>query len=226
MFYLKENEVLEDLQINNFYIIQNHKKYCFSVDSVLLSNFVKIKKNDFVVELCSGSGIISILLVAKYKIKQIIGFEIEKDLFDMSIRSKVYNKINNIQFINDDLINAKRYLRANQVDVIVCNPPYYVLPKDYSKISHKNLVSKYEVKTNITQILKTSNELLNEKGRLYLVYPFLRLQELLTIASSFNLIAKTLQFVYPKNKIESSVVLVELIKNANKGIKVLKPLII
>ena len=64
---LKEEagERLDDLQCNNLFIIQNPDKFCFGIDAVLLSNFIKVKKNGHAVDLCTGSGIVPILLSAK-----------------------------------------------------------------------------------------------------------------------------------------------------------------
>ena len=93
---LKENEVLDDLQLNNLMIIQNKNNYRFTSDSVLLSNFVKVGHKDFVVEFCSGSGVISILVNEKYKPKNIIGFELQSELCEMSNRTLLYNNITNI----------------------------------------------------------------------------------------------------------------------------------
>ena len=122
---LKGGEVLDDLQLNNLKIIQNRKHYCFTSDSVLLSNFVKTGPKDNVLELCSGCGVISILVNEKCKPKRVVGIELDKILFDMSVRSVQYNGINNITFICDDAKNILNYEKRQSFDVVVCNPPYF-----------------------------------------------------------------------------------------------------
>ena len=79
---LNENEVIEDLQFKNLKIIQNKKGFCFGIDSVLLSDFAKeIKDNSTVIDLGTGTGIISTLLCGKTKLKKIIGVEIQEEVY-------------------------------------------------------------------------------------------------------------------------------------------------
>lgn len=225
--FLKEDEVLDDLQLNNLMIIQNKNNYRFTSDSVLLANFAKVGHKDFVVEFCSGSGVISILLNEKCKPKKIIGFELQKDLCDMSNRSLNYNKIENISFINKDLKLASEEVGVGKVDAIVCNPPYYVLPKDESKINDKYYLTKYEVSTNLEEIFESAEKILKYSGKLFMVHVPSRLQEILAIAFKHNLICKKIQFVYPNSKKElSHLILCCFVKKGNNGCDVVKPLIL
>ena len=63
---LKENERIDDLGCNNLKIIQNKNWFCFGIDSVLLANFVSSNSSkNVVVDLCSGTGVISVILTQK-----------------------------------------------------------------------------------------------------------------------------------------------------------------
>ncbi|MBR1985188.1 MAG: methyltransferase, partial [Clostridia bacterium] len=156
MEFLKENEVLDDLQLNNLMIIQNKMDYRFTSDSVLLANFAKAGRKDFVVEFCSGSGVISILLNEKCKPKKVIGFELQPQLCEMSNRSLKYNKIENINFVNKDLSLAYEDVGVGKVDVVICNPPYYVLPENQTNINKKFKLTKYETSTNLEDIFASA----------------------------------------------------------------------
>ena len=79
---LKENERIDDLELQGLKIIQNTKGFCFGIDSVLLSDFAKeIKENSKVIDLGTGTGILAILLSAKSKLGHITGIEIQKEVF-------------------------------------------------------------------------------------------------------------------------------------------------
>ncbi len=216
---LKNGEILDDLQLNDLFIIQNRSKYCFSSDSVLLSNFAKMGKKDFVVELCSGSGVVSILCNEKYHPKNILGLEIDKELWDMSTRSLKINGIKNIEFLNLDLNNALQKISAGSVDKIVCNPPYFPIPNDKTNINEKYLSTKYEGKTNISQVVSMSSKLLKFGGKMFVSFPAERVQILLSEAAKNNLVCKKLHFVCARGK-AFHLVLAEFAKGGGEGCKI------
>ena len=223
MEFLKENEVLDDLQLNNLMIIQNKMDYRFTSDSVLLANFAKAGHKDFVVEFCSGSGVISILLNEKCKPKKVIGFELQPQLCEMSNRSLKYNKIENINFVNKDLSLAYEDVGEGKVDVVICNPPYYVLPENQTNINKKFKLTKYETSTNLEDIFASANKILKFSGKMFLVHISSRLQEILSLAQKFNLIAKKIQFIYPTENKTSHLVLINFVKGGKLACEVLKP---
>lgn len=223
MEFLKENEVLDDLQLNNLMIIQNKMDYRFTSDSVLLANFTKAGHKDFVVEFCSGSGVISILLNEKCKPKKVIGFELQPQLCEMSNRSLKFNKIENINFINKDLSLAYEDVGVGKVDVVICNPPYYVLPENQTNINKKFKLTKYETSTNLEDIFASANKILKFSGKMFLVHISPRLQEILSVAQKYDFIAKKIQFIYPTEKKLSHLVLIKFVKGGKLDCEVLKP---
>lgn len=112
---LKENERIDDLEINNLKIIQNKKFFCFGMDSVLLSDFAKnIKDNSIVLDLGTGTGIISILLTAKTKIRKIYGIELQKEVAELAKKSIELNQLNNkFEIINENIKNLEKYFKKN-----------------------------------------------------------------------------------------------------------------
>ena len=220
---LLENEVLDDLQCNGLKIIQNRQHYCFTSDSVLLANWLKLGHRDKVVEFCSGSGVISFLANAKNNPQKIVGFELDTYLCDMSKRSVVYNKVNNITFENCDLSLAKDVVGRECVDVVICNPPYFILKKD-EKINQKYLNAKYETSTSLDKIFKSANEILKYSGKMFMEHTPSRIQEVLSVALQYKFVCKNIVFVYPKNKNEARLVMFKFVKHGNNGLVVEKPI--
>ena len=126
MDILKENERIDDLEYKGLKLIQDETGFCFGVDSVLLSDFAKcIKRKSKVLDLGTGTGIISILLSKKQSDLKIYGIEVQEDVAEMASRSVKLNGLENtIEIINDNLKNLENHFEQGSIDAIVTNPPY------------------------------------------------------------------------------------------------------
>ena len=122
---LKENERIDDLQRNNYKIIQDPDRFCFGMDAVLLSGFARVPEGAKVLDLGTGTGIIPILLKAKTKAAHLTGLEIQAESADMAARSVKLNGLcEKIEIVNGDIKEAVRIFGAASFDVVTCNPPY------------------------------------------------------------------------------------------------------
>ena len=211
-FVIKQDEKLEDLLVNDYKILQSDKKYRFSRDSVLLADFCEIKQNDFVVDFCSGSGIIAFLIKAKNLWQKIVGVEIDKEFVDMANRTKLFNKMNDIDFVAEDVKNIDKIFKNGSVDVVVCNPPYYKnLPTNTTCV---NAQAKYEINLNLAELLHSASKILKNNGKLFMCYPLSRLQELCSESLKENLYLKTIKFIENSN---NKNILVKFVKNGKLG---------
>ena len=225
---LKDNERIDDLEFNNLKIIQNIDGFCFGIDSVLLANFAKkIKRNSNVVDIGSGTGIISIILSKKANIKKIYGVEIQKEFADMSKRSIELNKLEDkIEIINDDIKNINKYIKNNTIDAIVTNPPYKKIKTGVINENEKLLIARHEVKCNIKDIAEISTKLLKDKGEIYLIHKPERLVDIITSFRENRLEVKEIRFIQSTVESKPNLVLVKAVKNGGEFLIVDKPLII
>ena len=224
---LEENERIDDLEYKGLKIIQNKKWFCFGIDSVLLSDFAKeIKNNSTVLDLGSGTGIISILLSKKINAKKIVGIEIQKEVYEMSKKSIILNDLENVDFINEDIKNLNKIIENNSCDAIVTNPPYM---KKNSGIKNENeikLISRHEIKCNIEDIIKVSSKLLKDNGELYMVHRPDRLVGIIEILRKYKIEPKKIRFVYSREGENSNLILIKAVKNSGEFLKIEKPLYI
>ena len=225
---LKENEKIDDLEYKNFKIIQNKNGFCFGIDSVLLSDFAKqIKKNSKVLDLGTGTGIISILLCGKTELKKIIGVEIQKEVADMAKRSVELNKLENrIEIINEDIRKISKIFPANSFDAIVTNPPYKKENTGLTSKEKTQLISRHEVMCNIEDIAKISSKLLNSNCSIYMIHRPDRIVDIIYYFKKYNLEPKIIRFIYPKINKEPNLVLIKATKGGKEFLKIEKPLIV
>ncbi len=215
---LKNNERLDDLQYKNLFIIQNKDDYCFTSDAINLANFVHVSNFGRVVDLCSGSGVIGILVNAKNKVKDVILVELQKQLADMSLRSIQYNDLKNFQVINAPVQNVNKIIGKNVFDVVVCNPPYKVLGTTNKLNDNESIaIAKHEIKITLEEIIKEASSLLKFGGYFYIVNKEDRLVDIFTLCRKYNLEPKELKII--KSNV-SSIVLVRAKKGGKSGIKI------
>ena len=183
--------------------------------------------NSIVLDIGTGTGIISILLSAKTEANKIIGIEIQREVADMAKRSVILNKLENkIEIINDDINNIEKYFENNYFDVIVTNPPYQKNNTGLKSENEKNLISRHEIKCTLEDIIKKSFKILKDKGEFYMVHRPERLVDIMYLMKKNKIEPKELRFVYPKISDKPNLILINGIKNAKQFLKVEKPLII
>lgn len=225
---LKENERIDDLEFKGLKIIQNEKWFRFGSDSVILSDFAKnIKNNSNVLDIGTGTGIISILLSGKINAKKIVGLEIQDEVAEMAKRSVYLNHLENkINVINDNIINIQKYYSKNYFDAIVTNPPYQKNNTGLKSENEINLISRHEIKCSLEDIISESFYILKDKGEFYMVHRPERLVDILYLMRRYNIEPKELRFVYSKVGEKANLILIKGVKNAKEFLKILKPLII
>ena len=224
-------EVINDLLgYQDLKIYQNTDMFQFSLDSVMLANFVTInKKINNILDIGTGNAVIPIILSKKTNAK-ITGVEIQKQSYELACKSlKINNLEKRIEIINDDIKNYYKNIETETFDVITCNPPFFKL-EEQSNLNDSvyKKIARHEIALNLEDIIQISKKLLKNKGRLAMVHRPERLIEIITIMKNNNIEPKKicfLCFLYPKQNKEANILLIEGIKNGKPGIKILPPII-
>ena len=224
---LKRNERIDDLQLNNLKIIQNSKEFCFGIDSVLLSDFAKgAKKHKTIVDLCTGNGVIAILLSAKLpKARKIIGVEIQEYSSELANRSIELNNLQEkISIINKDLTTIKKDIPSGSVDLVVCNPPYK--PKGSGIINEKDskTIARHEISCTLEDIIKEAARELNFGGSFCMVHKVERMTDIFTLLRKHDLEPKRMRLIYPKIGEAANLVLIEGIKGGRPFLNMETPI--
>lgn len=222
MNFLVKNDLFD---YKNRYIMQYENAFKFSLDSLLLAEFVLIKKSDkFILDMCTGNAPVPLVLSLKTNL-EIVGFEIQKDIAYLANESVKINNIDNICIINDDIKNIGKYYSKNYFDIITCNPPYFNTLESSLKNKNEYLtIARHEVMINLETIFKIAYDFLKDNGVFYMVHRSSRLDDVLYYSRVYKMNVKLLQFISTKKDGDLNTILVKCVKNSNSGIKILKPI--
>lgn len=225
---LKEKERIDDLELKGLKIIQNEDGFCFGVDAVLLSDFAKdIKKNARVLDLGTGTGIISILLCGKTQLGKITGIEVQEEVCEMAQRSVILNQLEEkMDVVSSNILDLTQRYEKNSIDVIVTNPPYKKKDTGIQNEKEKKVISRHETTASLEDFIRITKELLVDKGEFYMVHRPERLIDIITLMRQYKIEPKIMRFVYGNANKEPKLVLIKGIKNARPFLKVEKNLYI
>jgi tRNA1(Val) A37 N6-methylase TrmN6 len=207
-------------------IVQDSEMFSFSLDSVLLPNFVTInKKITNILDIGCGNAPIPLILSTKTNAK-ITGIEIQESVYDMAVESvKINNKEDQIKIINDDINEFYKNEETDKYDVITCNPPFfkYIESSNINKNDYKT-IARHEVKLNLNQLFTIARKLLKNNGVIAIVHRPERFLDVVMEMKKNNIEPKRVQFIYPKTNMEANIMLIEGTKNGNPGLKILPPI--
>lgn len=224
---LKSNERLDELQRNGYRIIQNPEKFCFGMDAVLLSGFAKARKNDKVLDMGTGTGIIPILMEAKTEAAHLTGLEIQEESADMAKRSVALNNLQEkITIVQGDIKEAETLFGAASFDVITCNPPYMIGQHGLQNPDAPKAIARHEILCTLEDVISQAAKLLKPGGNFFMVHRPFRLAEIMVILHEYKLEPKRMQLVYPYVDKEPNMVLIEANRGGKPRITVEKPLIV
>lgn len=225
--FLKPGERLDDLQRNNYHIIQNPEKFCFGMDAVLLSGFATVKPGERVMDIGTGTGIIPILLAAKTKGEHFTGLEIQTESADMARRSIAYNGLEErISVVIGDIKEAEKIFSPASFHVITTNPPYMIENHGIKNPDSPKAIARHELKCTLEDIVRQSSRLLVPGGRFYMIHRPFRLAEIIGTLTRYRLEPKRMCMVHPFVDREPNMVLLECYKDGKPRITVEPPLIL
>lgn len=220
-------ERLDDLERDGLKIFQNPEKFCFGVDAVLLSSFVKVKPGETAVDIGTGNGVIPILLTAKTEGSRFYGIEIQEDVGDMARRSVEYNHLEEkVEIIIGDVNDSSKWFKGGSIDVVTCNPPYMNGEQGLKNDADAQTIARHEVKCTLDDVLREGSRMLRDGGRYYMVHRPFRLADVIDLMRKNRLEPKRMRLVHPYAEKDANLVLIEATKDGGNFMVIEKPLIV
>lgn len=217
---------LNDLFDYGYMIYQDSDYFKFSLDSVLLAEFVDLKKNQKnILDMCTGNGAVAMILQKKYGENiNITAVELQDEIYDLAKESIEYNHINNIELIKDDVKNFILF-NKKEYDVVVCNPPYFKVNKE-NLVNDNNVkaIARHEIKLNLEETVMCAAKCTKNKGYFYMVHRPERLADIILTLNKYNFGVKRIQTVYDKVGAPCGLILIESIYNGENYVKMSEPI--
>ncbi len=224
---IKDNERIDDLQYKGLRLIQDPGLFCFGIDAVLLANYAKAAAGDTVVDLCTGNGVIPILMSGKTSASKLIGAEIQEQSVDLASRSVRLNSLQDkVEILNEDIRRLPDTIPKGSVDVVTCNPPYMIESHGLHNEADSKTIARHEIMCTLEDVVSVAAALLKTGGMFYMIHRPFRLAEIMVMLNRYKLEPKRMRLVYPYVDKEPSMVLIEAKRDAKSRITVEKPLIV
>jgi tRNA1Val (adenine37-N6)-methyltransferase len=221
------DETLDTFFNGKLHIIQKKKGYRFSVDAILLSEFVRIQKDERVIDLGTGCGILPLLLSHTTKAHSFVGVEIQKGLADCAKRNVVLNHLKDrISILRQDFRELKGTFPSGSFDVALSNPPYRKYRTGRINPSMEKAIARHEIEGTLEDLISIASYLLLPKGKFTMIFPASRTVDLFVALRDGGLEPKRLQFIHPRMGEEAEFILIESTKASGVELKIMPPLML
>ena len=223
---LQKGERLDDLMRSGRVIIQDENEFCFSMDSVLIAHFPRFKKNARVIDLGTGTGVISLLIADA--VKEICAMELNSRMADLARRNVELNGLTEKIFVVEgDYRKHRELFKAESFDVAIANPPYTPIrngePNKISGIAR----ARHEFTATLEDVVTAARYVLKFRGVFYMIHLASRLCEIVDALHSRQMEMKRLRAIQPKAGRDANLIMLEAVVGANAGnLKILPPLIV
>ncbi len=206
-------------------LLQKKSAYRFSLDPILLANFITLRKQERMLDIGTGCGIIPIYMSKRYPGNSLTGVEIQKELASLAAKNIRINQCENVKVLHGD---ARKVLGKCETPfhVISANPPYVKTMSGRESPQPSRQLARCESSLDLTSLLEIAVRRLYTKGRLYIIYPAKRLAELTCAASAHGIEPRRLRLIHPRAGEPANLFLIECLKGGGKELKVDPPLYI
>ncbi len=215
--------------IRDIRLYQPATGYRFSVDSLLLFNFITLQRIERIADLGAGSGIIGLLLAKKYDKSTVNLFEIQRILYEFAKKNVELNSLQDrIKVFFEDIRQIPQIHPSFKAsfDVVVSNPPFRKVRSGRLNPDEEKAIARHEIAIDLSGLIHTADFLLKHKGRIFLIHHPSRLSELVVELRKKGIEIKRLQFVHSSISTEAKMVLVDGVKGGRTGTRVEKPFFI
>jgi tRNA1Val (adenine37-N6)-methyltransferase len=203
--------------------------YRFSLDPLLLANFIGTAPLGRVIDIGAGVGVVGLLLARLDSQAQLTLVELQPRLAALCLRNAAHNQLApRCTVVEGDVRSAavRKQLPGAWFDLVASCPPYYQLGRGGVNPDSEEAIARHEIHLPLAELVRAARRLVGFRGRVALVYPSPRLPELLSALVAEGLTPTRLRLVHTHADQPAQRALVEGRKGARGGLVALPPLIL
>ena len=228
MVELNSNESRDSLFDGELNCFQHQKGYRFSIDSVLVAHFVDVRQGDSILDLGTGSGIISLILLYRWRhmVREVSGIEKQQALAELARKNFQVNNLEPFgRIMQGDIKEIDKLIKPESYDKIVCNPPFYTPTSGRTNKNLEAQMARHQILATLDDFLRASAFAAKNGGTVSFVYPAEQICEFIACAKKHRLEVKKIQFVYsyPHETAIARLALIQCLKNGGEGTAILPP---
>ena len=206
-------------------LIQNKNGLTFGTDAFLLAAYVRSMSHAHAVELGGGTGIVSLLLLAKNKVERVSVAEVQPNFAQLIERNADLNGFaDRLNTICCDVRTLTPKQIGSEVPLVFANPPYMKCSTGKRNEADEKYIARHEVCGTITDFCDCAGRLLKHGGKFVCVWRPDRLTDLLRAMEHAKLEPKRMIFVHADENAEPCSVLIEAIKGGAPSMRIAPPL--
>lgn len=221
------DETLDALFDGRVRLYQSRNGYRFSLDTLLLAYFTRLRRGEKVVDLGSGNGVVPLILAYRYPWASITGVELQEPMVKRARKNVRLNDLQDrVEILTGDVRSIENAARAEGFHAAVCNPPFRKPTSGRVSPDDEKRVARHETAGALGDFLRAAAFLLRAKGRLTIIYPAVRSIDLLAEMRRMGIEPKRMRLVHSFVDSEAALILVDGVKGGRSGVEILAPLII
>jgi tRNA1Val (adenine37-N6)-methyltransferase len=222
-----QNETRDTILDGSITLIQPRHGYRFSVEAILLGRFARASTRDRVLELGAGCGVVSIMIAALHRPREVIALEIQPPLAEMIARNAEINRLESVHAVCADLRQKKiKGVESASFDLVVANPPYRAVAAGRENPDHGRRLARGENAAVLEDFVAAARRYARTGGRVAFVFTARRSAELISAMRSKQLEPKRIRFVHPQIARPASVILIEARVGGGIEVAIEPPLIL
>lgn len=205
---------------------QDTDAFCYGIDAVLLADFCEAGDGEKILDLCTGNGVIPVILSALCRPSEIVGIDFQAAAVLLAEENAALNGLDNLKFICADIAEREELPLDASFDLVSCNPPYFEKGRGLCSAASSKFAARHETTASLEDFVAVAAAALKNGGRFCMVHRPSRLADIVEAVRKHGLEPKRLRMVVSYSKESPNILLIECIKGAGKELKVLPELIV